>query len=200
MAVPDGTPSVPVALLGFGMWGRNLARNFHALGALRLICEPDPRRAEEARKQYPGVEVALNPEEAFKREDIRAVVIATPAATHFELALQALQAGKDVFVEKPLALSVSEGEKLVAEAKRRERVLLVGHVLEYHPAVKKLLQLVAEGELGQIYYIYSNRLNWGRIRTEENALWSFAPHDVAIMLRLLGEMPERVTCEVRYAL
>ena len=195
MNKPNKNTSINIALFGFGMWGKNLARNLSELGVLRLICEPNPKQAQEARQKYPDVEVCLHPEKVLKRKDIHAVVIATPAATHFELALKALYAGKDVFVEKPLALSVAEGEKLVNEAKRRERILLVGHVLEYHPAVRKLCQLVKEGELGQIYYLYSNRLNWGRIRTEENALWSFAPHDVAIMLRLLGNMPEKVTCQ-----
>lgn len=185
---------VPVALLGFGVWGRNLARNLHEVGALRLICDPSPKRLEEARVHYTDVERAGEAEAALERDDIQGVVIAAPAVTHYELALRALQAGKDVFVEKPLALRVEEGRRLVAEARDRARVLMVGHVLEYHPAVQKLRELIAQGELGRLRYLYSNRLNWGRIRTEENILWSFAPHDVAVMLRLLGTMPEEVTC------
>jgi len=126
-------------------------------------------------------------------EGIRAVVIATPAPTHANLALQAMRAGKDVLVEKPMALSVEEGERMVEEAERRGLILMVGHVLEYHPAVRRLRELVREGVLGRLEYIYSNRLNFGRFRREENALWSFAPHDVALILRLVGEMPEEVS-------
>lgn len=183
-----------VALLGFGYWGKNLARNFHELGALAMICDPDPVRLEEARARYPDVTVSLRSEEALKRHDIAAVVVATPASTHYELALQALDADKDVFVEKPLALTVEEGERLVEEAEARGRVLMVGHVLEYHPAVEALKKLIQEGALGRLRYLYSNRLNWGRIRTEENALWSFAPHDIALMLRIMGQLPEEVAC------
>lgn len=183
-----------VALLGYGHWGKNLARNFYALGALRVICDPDPARLEEARSHYPDVKLTVQPEEAITCEDIEAVAIATPASTHYELALQAIQAGKDVFVEKPLALTLEEGERLVSEARARDRVLMVGHVLEYHPAIDVLKNLIQEGALGRLRYLYSNRLNWGRIRTEENALWSFAPHDIALMLRILGQLPEEVTC------
>ncbi|WP_376790599.1 Gfo/Idh/MocA family oxidoreductase [Thermoflexus sp.] len=189
-----GMEKVGVALLGFGIWGRNLARNLHELGALRLICDPSPERLEEAGVHYPDVDRSGDPEAALERDDIQGVAIAAPAVTHYELALRALQAGKDVFVEKPLALSVKEGQRLVEEAERRQRVLMVGHVLEYHPAVQTLRELIARGELGRLRYLYSNRLNWGRIRTEENILWSFAPHDIALMLRLLGTMPEEVAC------
>jgi len=121
-------------------------------------------------------------------------VVATPAPTHLSVALQALEAGKDVLVEKPMAVTVAEGEQLLAAAQRLNRILMVGHVLEYHPAVQRLRELVNDGALGRIQYIYSHRLNLGRIRTEENVLWSFAPHDMALLLRLLGTMPEAITC------
>lgn len=184
-----------VALLGYGYWGKNLARNLHALGALRVICDSNPLHLEDARACYPYVTTTLRPEEVFERSDIDAVCIATPASTHYELALHALQAGKDAFVEKPLALTVEEGQRLVAEAKAKKRILMVGHVLEYHPAVEALRQLILEGALGRLRYLYSNRLNWGRIRIEENALWSFAPHDIALMLRILEGLPEEVACQ-----
>jgi len=125
---------------------------------------------------------------------IGAVALATPAATHYEMARAALEAGKDVFVEKPLAIDVKQGEDLVELAKARRRVLMVGHILRYHPAILKLHDLIQDGALGQINYLYSNRLNIGKIRTEENILWSFAPHDISVMLSLLGEMPNRISC------
>src|SRR5207249_1653171 len=125
---------------------------------------------------------------------ISAIALATPATTHYEMAKAALEAGKDVFVEKPLAIDVKQGEDLVNLAAAQHRVLMVGHILRYHPAILKLQQLIQDGALGQINYLYSNRLNIGKIRTEENILWSFAPHDISVMLALLGEMPGRVDC------
>ncbi len=182
-----------IAVLGAGYWGKNHVRVFHELGVLRLVVEPDPKRRVWVQTQYPQVEVVASPQEAWERDDIHGVVIATPAATHYDLALQSLQAGKDVLVEKPLALHVNEAQRLVEEARYRKRMLMVGHVLEYHPAVQRLYNLVHEGVLGNIRYLYSNRLNWGKFRTEENVLWSFAPHDIALILRILGEMPREIT-------
>jgi len=184
-----------VALLGFGHWGRNLARNFARLGALRAVSDPDPRALEAAGKAYPDARLTADWEEPIADPAVRACAIAAPAALHYELARRALEAGKDVFVEKPLALTAKEGEALVELAEKQERILMVGHLLEYHPATEALRALVAKGELGKIQYVYSNRLNLGRIRTEENALWSFAPHDVHVMLRLLGEAPVEVACQ-----
>ena len=183
-----------IALLGCGYWGKNLARNLHELGALRLVCDPAESGRLTAAEIAPRVETSSEFNDALRSGDIEAVVIATPAETHFELAAAALNAGKDVFVEKPLALQASEGEQLNDLAQELGRVLMVGHLLEYHPAVVRLHELIDAGELGNVNYIYSNRLNFGKVRTEENALWSFAPHDVAVILRLLGEMPVEVTC------
>jgi predicted dehydrogenase len=183
-----------VALLGCGYWGKNLARNLHELGALQLVCDPAESGRTAAAENAPGVSISSEFNDALKSFDIDAVVIATPAETHFELAAATLNAGKDVFVEKPLALQASEGEQLNDLAQELGRVLMVGHLLEYHPAVVCLRELIDAGELGNVNYIYSNRLNFGKVRTEENALWSFAPHDVAVILRLLGEMPVEVTC------
>jgi len=184
-----------IALVGYGQWGLNLARNLANLGVLRVVCDPNPVVLEAARALYPEVTVTPNTRTFLESPEINGCVIAAPAAFHSELARQALEAGKDVLVEKPLALTVREGEALVNLAEKRGRILMVGHLLEYHPAVEKLRELLGNGELGRIYYIYSNRLNLGRIRTEENALWSFAPHDIHVLLRLLGEHPVEVACQ-----
>jgi predicted dehydrogenase len=183
-----------VAVLGCGYWGQNLVRNLFQLGALRLVVDPAEATRAKAASLAPGVEVRDEFESVFEREDIDAVVIATPAETHFALAMRALAAGKDVFVEKPLALTLEQGLAMREESERTGRILMVGHLLEYHPAVLRLRSLVADGTLGRISYIYSNRLNFGKIRTEENALWSFAPHDIAVILRLVGELPIQATC------
>lgn len=188
------TMSPSLAVFGFGHWGRNLVRNFHALGALARVCDPDPDRAAAFRETYPEVAFTPDPGVVWSDPEIDSVVIAAPAALHHSLAREALRAGKHVFVEKPLALKLDQGEELVGLARDRGLVLMVGHVLQYHPAVRRLGELLSAGELGKVRYLYSNRLNIGRIRTEENILWSFAPHDVSVMLALLGEVPERVSC------
>jgi len=182
-----------VALIGHGYWGKNLARNLHALGALAAVCEPSEEMQQVVRERYPGVVVTGNVEDIWKDPDIKGVVIATPAESHHGLASQALDAGKDVFVEKPLALNVADGEDLVQRANQNGAILMVGHLMEYHPAIIRLTDMVHQGDLGKIRYIYSNRLNWGKVRREENILWSFAPHDIAIILKLTGEMPDMVT-------
>jgi UDP-2-acetamido-3-amino-2,3-dideoxy-glucuronate N-acetyltransferase len=190
------TLAVPrVALIGCGQWGKNLARNLHRLGALAAVCDANPVLLEGVRSMYPDVATTTDAPTVFGDPAVAACVVATPAARHAELVEQALAAGKDVFVEKPLALTVGDGERLVRLAEARGRVLMVGHLLEYHPAVERLRELVAAGELGKLQYLYSNRLNLGRIRTEENALWSFAPHDIHVMLRLLGEPPTEIACQ-----
>lgn len=179
-----------VALIGCGYWGKNLLRNFHELGALALVCESSPENQETARKLAPGVPIVTDFEEVLSSE-VPAIALATPAVTHFSMAKRALAAGKDVFVEKPLALKVEEGSELLK--RRGDRILMVGHILEYHPACVKLVELVRQGELGELRYIYSNRLSLGKVRREENILWSFAPHDVAIINRIVGSMPESVS-------
>jgi UDP-2-acetamido-3-amino-2,3-dideoxy-glucuronate N-acetyltransferase len=182
-----------IGVIGCGYWGKNLVRNFHELGALHYICDIDESQINSLREKYPDVEISLNCEDLLTDPRVKAVAIATPAASHFILAREALLADKDVFVEKPLALNYKDGENLVSLAREKKRILMVGHVLEYHPAIIKLKELVDKGELGNIKYIYSNRLNLGKFRTEENILWSFAPHDISIILGLLGEMPTEVT-------
>jgi UDP-2-acetamido-3-amino-2,3-dideoxy-glucuronate N-acetyltransferase len=179
-----------IAVVGSGYWGKNLVRNFHQLGALKLVCDKNDTVLEDFKKQYPNVDVCSAFTDVLGRNDIKGIAIATPAETHFNLVREALSDGKHVFVEKPLALTVEEGQQLVKLAERKQLILMVGHILHYHPAVNKLKELIDSGELGKIQYIYSNRLNIGKIRAEENILWSFAPHDISIILMFLGEMPE----------
>ena len=184
-----------LALIGAGYWGKNLARNFHQLGVLRLLCDADEAALGRFRAEYDGLETCPDPEQVFTNGTITRVVIAAPAELHYRLAKRALEAGKDVFVEKPLCLDVAEAEELIRLADNRQRILMVGHLLQYHPCVRKLRDLSDGGELGQLQYITSNRLNLGKIRREENALWSFAPHDLSVILSLAGDrLPKRVTC------
>ena len=182
-----------VACVGAGYWGKNLIRNFHELGALHVICDTNDAVREVFEKKYPDKQFCSSFSEVLANPDVDAVIIAAPAEKHYDLSREALLAGKHVFVEKPLALKVKEGEELIALADSRDRILMVGHILEYHPAVLKLKELIDSGELGRINYVYSNRLNLGKVRSEENILWSFAPHDISVLLMLLGEMPQTVT-------
>ena len=182
-----------IALLGCGYWGKNLVRNFHALGALAAVCDATSQGRELAAALAPGIPTVTDADGIFA-SDVSGVVIATPAETHFDLAKRALLAGKDVFVEKPLALAYEQGSQLVRLASERKRILMVGHVLEYHPGIVALYDLVKRDVLGTIQYIYSNRLSLGIIRREENILWSFAPHDIAVILRLVGSLPFEVVC------
>ena len=185
---------VVLGQVGLGYWGPNLLRNFSDLPGCRVktCCDLRPAALESAQKRYPEVQVTRHYEDILCDDDIDAVVIATPAETHYGMSRQALEAGKDVLCEKPLALIYEQGAELVRLAERQGRILMVGHVLEYHPGIVRLLELVWSGELGKVQYIYSNRLNLGKVRREENILWSFAPHDIAIILRLMGSMPFQV--------
>jgi len=184
-----------VGVIGCGYWGKNLVRVFSELGALRCVCDMDASRAEKLVYSGDPPEFTERLDDVLADQRIPAVAIATPAATHFQLVRRALEAGKDVFVEKPLALTAEQGQVLVDLAESRRRILMVGHILLYHPAVVKLRELVQHGELGRVLYCYSNRLNMGLIRTEENILWSFAPHDISVILHLLGEEPVRAEAE-----
>ena len=187
-----------VAVAGCGYWGKNLVRNFHDLGALAAVCDPTEGARRFAKEIAPGVRTASNLDDLLGA-DIDALVISTPAETHYELALKALKAGKDVLVEKPLALDIQQAYELVETAYCSGRILMVGHILEYHPAIARLRELVEGGALGEIYYVYSNRVSLGKVRREENILWSFAPHDIAVIIRLLGSMPyEVVSCGGSY--
>jgi len=188
-------PKTNVAVVGVGYWGRNLVRNFHAMGALAALCDENKSVEDNCRHEYKGVKFLREFGEVLSDPTIHAIALATPAVAHYEMAKAAIEAGKDIFVEKPLAIDVRQGEDLVTLAASKHRVLMVGHILRYHPAILKLQDLIRDGTLGQINYLYSNRLNIGKIRTEENILWSFAPHDISVMLALLNEMPTRVSCQ-----
>jgi UDP-2-acetamido-3-amino-2,3-dideoxy-glucuronate N-acetyltransferase len=174
-----------IALIGAGYWGKNHLRVLKELKVLSLVCDLD----ENKKQEYSNF--TSNISDVFNEESVKGVVISTPAATHFQIAKQALLAGKHVLVEKPLALSVKEAEKLISLADEKKLVLMVGHILRYHPAFIKLKEIVKTGELGDIRYIWSNRLNFGKIRKEEDVLWSFAPHDISIILDILGE-PKKI--------
>lgn len=181
-----------VAVVGCGYWGKNLVRNFFELGALRAVCDSKQEVLDEAGPRY-NVQTVKDIAEVLADPSIDAVVIAAPAVRHYDLTRRSLVAGKDVYVEKPLALHADEGRKLVALAEEQQKILMVGHILQYHPAILQLKRLIRDGDLGQLQYIYSSRLNLGKLRTEENILWSFAPHDISAILYLLDESPARVS-------
>lgn len=181
-------------MIGSGYWGKNLVRNFQTLGALECVCDVREEPLRAAEQEY-GLRTTRDVQTILRDGRVHAVAIAAPASEHFELAKRSLLAGKDVFVEKPLSLRAIEGRELVEVARARNRILMVGHILEYHPAISALKKLISEGELGRIQYIHSSRLNLGKLRTEENILWSFAPHDISAILFLLGESPTRVAAQ-----
>jgi len=190
------TPPVRVGVVGLGYWGPNLARNFEQLPGAELawLCDGSQEALDRWTARFPGVRGATDVGELLAdTETLDAVVIATPVPTHAGLALQVLEAGKHCFVEKPLAQSAADAEQVVAAAESSGKVLMVGHLLEYHPGVTKLKEIADSGELGDIHYIYGNRLNLGKLRADENALWSLGAHDVSVVLALVGEEPSEVT-------
>jgi predicted dehydrogenase len=191
-SVMQTIPGPQVAVIGCGYWGQNLVRNFQMLGRLGAVCEASLEGQRRARELAPDVEILGDAGAVLDDPRFAGVVIATPAETHAALARRALLAGKDVFVEKPLALRLEDGAEVVRLAQERRLILMVGHLLEYHPAIRQLHALVDRGVLGRIRYLYSHRLNLGKVRREENILWSFAPHDIAVILRLAGEEPFEV--------
>jgi len=184
-----------VAVIGVGYWGKNLVRNFYDLGSLAALCDLEASVEANQNQRYAGVRFYREFGAVLADSSVTGVALATPAVAHYRMAKAALEAGKDVLVEKPLALDVKDAEDLIRLADAKGKILMVGHILRYHPAILKLQQLIRDGTLGKINYLYSNRLNIGKIRTEENILWSFAPHDISVMLALLNEMPTRVSCQ-----
>lgn len=182
-----------IAQVGCGHWGKNLARNFAELGLLAAVADDHPETAERIAAQH-GVE-PRSFDMILADEAIDAVALATPAITHAEMALRAIAAGKHVFIEKPLALDPADGAKVVAAAEQAGRVLMIGHLLQYHPIFLELKRLVEAGTLGKLRYAYSNRISLGKFRQEENVLWSFAPHDLSMILALIGEEPDHVRAE-----
>ena len=186
---------VRIAVAGVGGWGKNLARNYGQIRGAELsyICDLDKVNLKSVRPVCRPKACTTNFQEVVDDPDVDAVVIATPAQTHHPLGMRALAAGKDVYIEKPFAMSSAEGRELIALAEEKDRVLMVGHLLEYHPVIEHLKELINSGDLGDIMYIYTQRLNLGTVRTEENALWNFAPHDISVILYLLGQQPSDVS-------
>lgn len=192
---PSLADAVGVAIVGAGGWGKNHVRNFSMLpGAeLRYVCDHNGEIRNSIGASFPPVEVVSDIAAPLNDPDVQAIVIATDAPSHCELALQALQAGRDVFVEKPLCLSSRDAEALCKLARENQRILMVGHLLLYHPAVDRLKQLIEAGELGEVLYIYAQRVNLGVVRRDENAWWSLAPHDISVANYLLCASPEAVS-------
>jgi predicted dehydrogenase len=181
-----------VALIGAGAWGKNLAENLHEMGALFAVAEPNTTLATAIRTRWPEVPV-VDDYRLLLDTPVRAVAIATPVPTHFAIAKEALLAGKDVFVEKPITLTSAEADQLVAIAEARDRVLMVGHLLLYQPAVCWIKEFLGSGGIGPVVSLHQERLNLGRARMVENALWSFGVHDLAVLLHLVGSAPARVS-------
>jgi len=182
------------ALVGAGRWGKNLARNLYQLGVLGTICDTNESLLDYYQENYPEVKTTTNVKNILSDPLHQLIFIASPAVTHYSLAKEALLNGKDVYVEKPLCLESREAEELIHLAEKEKNILMVGHILHYHPCVRRLQELVDTGQLGDLHYMVSNRLNLGPIRTEESALWDFAPHDVSVILSLCGH---RLPCQVR---
>jgi len=181
-----------IAVIGAGYWGKNLVRNFMELEVLLTVCDTNTESVKDLLINHRHVELTSQFEKCLIDKNILAVAIATPAEFHYKMAKEALIAGKDVFVEKPLSLNIGEAEDLVRLAEEKKRVLMVDHILQYHPAILRLKELIDGGRLGKLQYIYSNRLNIGKLRREENILWSFAPHDISAILYLTEEFPLKV--------
>ena len=187
--------SVQIACVGAGYWGKNLVRGFRDLPEvnLRRVCDADPGIRSSIENQYPELETCASYETLLADDDLDALVLAVPGTQHYPLARQALERGKHVYVEKPMTLNTEHAEHLVALAEEHQRILMVGHLLEYHPAVQLLRSLVQTGDLGEVYYLYSQRVNLGIVRRDENALWSLAPHDISVILHLLDQKPTTVS-------
>lgn len=179
-----------LAVIGCGGWGQNLVRTTHELGFLAALCDTDASRAKTFSETYQTP--AFTFEEILANASITGVILPVPAPLHARMTLQALEAGKHVFVEKPIALKTEDAETMVAAAKKAGRILMVGHVLQYHPAFMALTRLIEDGVLGDLRHMRSTRMNFGKVRTEENVFWSFAPHDVSMLLALAGRDPENI--------
>jgi len=182
-----------IAVVGCGYWGKNLVRNFAALGALHTICDSNSEVLSKLAPLYQNVKEETNLDTVLTDKEIKGVVIALPATLHYPAARQALLAGKDVFVEKPITSKSLEAQELVELAEKRNRILMVGHLMLYHPAVPLLKHHIQSGDLGEIYYLYSTRVNLGQVRRDESALWRLTPHDISLFLYLLGALPETVS-------
>jgi len=186
-----------IAVIGCGYWGPNLVRNFNATTGCQVtvVCDSDPSRLTHMKKLYPGIEVSLDFDEVLGRSDVDAVVIATPTRLHHPMTLKAIQSGRHVLVEKPMACSAKECEELLKAADDKGLVLMVGHTFIYSPTVRKIKEIISQGDLGELQYISSRRLNLGLFQTDINVAWDLAPHDISIILYILGEAPTAVNCQ-----
>jgi len=185
---------IKIGCIGLGAWGKNLLREFARTPSaiVTIACDPSEAARERARANHPDIRLTANVDDVLA-SDVDAVVIATPPISHYDVASKAIASGKDVFVEKPLVLDVADGERLVTQADSAKRILMVGHIMEYNPAIDWLKRYIAEGGLGNIHYVYATRVNLGQVRDNENAMWSLAPHDVSMISYLLDDVPSRVT-------
>jgi UDP-2-acetamido-3-amino-2,3-dideoxy-glucuronate N-acetyltransferase len=184
-----------IALIGSGYWGKNLLRDLSTIGVLKTVCEVNKNVHTQIKEKYPDVEITENWKNVLEDSKITAVMIALPAEVHYRFAKEALEYNKDVFVEKPLALDINNAKELIEIADKHSKILMVGHVLRYHPCVKKIEELVKNGDIGSLYYVHCTRKNLGKIRQKENVLWSFAPHDISLILSLVnGAKPINVSC------
>lgn len=191
----NANDKVTIGLVGVGGWGKNLARNYSEMpGAhLKYLCDLDENKLEQLKTTHKPEKITTDFNDLLNDDDLQAIVIATTGPVHYPLCKQALEAGKDVYVEKPFVMASDEARELIQIAEEKSRVLMVGHLLEYHPVVEKLKELIDSGELGEIRYIYAQRLNLGTVRQDENALWNFAPHDISVILYLLGQEPTDIS-------
>ena len=176
-----------LALIGYGYWGKNLARDFNSLGVLKAVSDVNYKTKCEVKKISEDILFKRNYKDLLKDPDITSVAIATPAKSHYDIVKECLIAKKNVFVEKPLCLNLNDGKKLVTLAKKNKLKLMVGHLMLYHPAFIKMIDIIKKGKIGKVRYIYSNRLALGKLRKEEDVLWSFAPHDISMILQLVKE-------------
>jgi len=186
---------INIGVVGVGGWGKNLARNYYQIpdANLKYICDLDEKKLDQMANLYPGTKTTQDYNDLINDPELQAVVIATTAPHHYPLGKMALEAGKDVYIEKPLVLKTADAEDLIRIAEENNQILMVGHLLEYHPVVNKLKEMIEDGELGDIHYIYAQRVNLGTVREDENALWNFAPHDISVILYLLGMEPTDIS-------
>ena len=186
---------INIAVIGTGYWGKNLVRAFSNTRSTTLYacCDADTGQLQRIRQSHPGIQPYTSVDALLQDDAVDAVAIATPSPTHYAVAKSALEAGKHVYVEKPLTLQSQEADHLISLAKKHNRRLMVGHLLLYHPAVSKLKELITSGDLGEIYYVYAQRLNLGIVRQEENAWWSLAPHDISMVLHMFDQTPTVVS-------
>ena len=185
-----------VAVIGCGLWGRNIVRNFYNLEALHTVCDLDPENRKKVEEQYPGVHTTSDFNEILNNDDITAVAVVTPSHTHFKLVKQVLDSGRHVYVEKPISTSAKDAEELKKIAEEKGLVLMVGHLLLYHPAVNRLKMLVDEGDLGEVVYAQSDRLNVNYFKNDRSVMWDLAPHDVSMMAYVIGQEPKHVISAV----